>query len=151
MPGDPERIRTADLLRDREACWTATPRGRGCPVYIRLRALIAESRLLLPDHETLDHLCHAALANPPGDVSGGGFQGLGRVAHGDPEAGPRDHVLIVEVVADGTNLRPRDAQPVRNHGQGPRLGDLRVDDLDEPVERSRHPPLVARPDGQLRD
>ena len=40
---DPERIRTADLLRDREACWTTTPRGRGSQVYIRLRRPRRES------------------------------------------------------------------------------------------------------------
>jgi hypothetical protein len=68
--GDPERIRTADLLRDREACWTATPRGRGSPVYIRLLELGANQRFFFPDHKALDHLRDAGLLDSARDVFG---------------------------------------------------------------------------------
>ena len=67
---DPERIRTADLLRDREACWTTTPRGRGSPVYIRLPRLGLNYRLLFPDHKALNHLGNASLIDSARNVFG---------------------------------------------------------------------------------
>ena len=46
----------------------------------------------------------AVVGGREGDVVGGGFYGVGGVAHGYAEAGPLDHVDVVGAVSDGDDF-----------------------------------------------
>src|SRR6266550_8552736 len=79
-------------------------------IYKVDNGLDVDQRVLFAYYEALDHLGDARLADATGHEFGHLLEGRRRVPHGDPEASPGDHVLIVEVVADGTNIGLRNAQ-----------------------------------------
>src|SRR2546422_1857557 len=81
----------------------------------------ADQRVLFAHYEALDHLGNARLADAAGHVFGHLPERRRRVTHGDPEPGPSDHVLIVEVVADRADIGLRNTQAVGDHRECLRL------------------------------
>src|SRR2546426_2953727 len=90
-------------------------------IYKVDNALGADQRVLFAYYEALDHLGDTSLADAAGHVFGQLLECLRGVAHGHPEPSPADHVLIVQVVADGANIGLRNTQAVGHHRQSLRL------------------------------
>src|SRR5206468_6021691 len=90
-------------------------------IYKVDNGLGADQRVLLADYEALDHLGDTRLADAAGYVFGQLLERLRRVAHGYPESSPANHILIVEVVADGADVGLPNSEPFGHHRQRPRL------------------------------
>src|SRR5438105_13668594 len=91
-------------------------------IYKVDNALGADQRVLLAYYKALDHLGNARLADAAGHEFGHLLQRRRRVTHGDPKPSPGDHVLIVEVVADGAAIGLRNPQTCGDHRQCLLLG-----------------------------
>ena len=82
------------------------------------------------EDEALDGVGEAFVLVAGRDVVGGGLHLGARVAHGDAEAGRREHEDVVRHVADGRDLLGRDVVVLRQVGDDATLVRLRVRDVE---------------------